>query len=411
MSYYPEQTQLDNNFVVYNGEEFGEDFVGERQQEEEFEGEEEFYSGHDFDPNDKVDSSGIEIRPTLNSRDFSSGKLFVGGVSWETTEGLNCGLTRNILVSKFKQLVGFLFYRQFTEYFSKYGEIKDSVIMMNKHSGRPRGFGFVTFSDSVVADKVLAEEHIIDGRVVEVKRTVPRENMEVKGVMETRKIFVGGIPPSFTDDELKEYFSSYGSILEYQIMLDRTTGRSRGFGFVTFESESSVKKVFSMGKIHELGGKQVEVKRAEPKGAGGDYSGSSGKSYGGFRSSVDGSGSYSSGGRNGGKRGRVNSEYNNMNGIYGSYGQSYGGSSATFYGNYGGGYGYGFGYAGPMFNPAGYGVNTYGIVGSYGGVAGYSDSKGYGRTGGYSNAGGYDSGKGYDKSDSSGTGRYHPYGR
>ncbi|KAJ7951607.1 hypothetical protein O6P43_027629 [Quillaja saponaria] len=80
MSYYPEQTQLDNNFVVYNGEEFGEDFVGERQQEEEF------YSGHDFDPNYKGDSSGIEIRPTLNSRDFCSGKLFVGGVSWETTE-------------------------------------------------------------------------------------------------------------------------------------------------------------------------------------------------------------------------------------------------------------------------------------------------------------------------------------
>lgn len=54
----------------------------------------------------------------------------------------------------------------FFKYFNKFGEVTDSVIMMNKHSGRPRGFGFVTFADSAVADEVLAQEHTIDGRVV-----------------------------------------------------------------------------------------------------------------------------------------------------------------------------------------------------------------------------------------------------
>lgn len=54
----------------------------------------------------------------------------------------------------------------FFNYFSKYGEVTDSVIMTNKLSGRPRGFGFVTFADSAVADEVLAQEHTIDGRVV-----------------------------------------------------------------------------------------------------------------------------------------------------------------------------------------------------------------------------------------------------
>jgi heterogeneous nuclear ribonucleoprotein A1/A3 len=59
---------------------------------------------------------------------------------------------------------------------------------------------------------------------------------------------------------LKEDFSSYGSVIEQQIMLDHKTGRSRGFGFVTFESEDTVEKIFLEGKMHELGGKQVSQK-------------------------------------------------------------------------------------------------------------------------------------------------------
>lgn len=59
-----------------------------------------------------------------------------------------------------------LFSDTFANYFGQYGEITDSVIMLDKHSGRPRGFGFVTFSDPTVADKVLEDEHVIDGRMV-----------------------------------------------------------------------------------------------------------------------------------------------------------------------------------------------------------------------------------------------------
>lgn len=58
-------------------------------------------------------------------------------------------------------------------------------------------------------------------------------------------------------DKLKEHFSSYGKVVEHQIMLDHSTGRSRGFGFVTFESEDAVERVMSEGRMHDLGGKQV----------------------------------------------------------------------------------------------------------------------------------------------------------
>ncbi|RRT79058.1 hypothetical protein BHE74_00021725 [Ensete ventricosum] len=81
--------------------------------------------------------------------------------------------------------------------------------------------------------------------------------MPSKAGNKTRKIFVGGLPTSLTEDELKEHFSLYGEVVENQIMLDHSTGRSRGFGFVTFKTEEAVDKIISEGRMHDLSGKQV----------------------------------------------------------------------------------------------------------------------------------------------------------
>lgn len=361
----------------------------------------------DYDDNVDDSGGGNEIRHSINdsSRDSSAGKLFVGGIAWETSE------------------------ESFSNYFSNYGELTDSVIMMDKISGRPRGFGFVTFANPADADKVLEQDHVIDGRPVEVKRTVPREDMQVnRGVSRTKKIFVGGIPLTLTEDELREYFSSYGDIIEHQIMLDHVTGRSRGFGFVTFDSEEAVEKIFADGQLHELGGKQVEIKRAEPKRAGGDFpydnrlrrgGGGDSKSFGGF--GRGGSGGY--GGGYGGKADRGYDDYGGGYGGYDGYGGGYGGGSAGFYGGYGG-YGYGFGFGGPMYGGAGYAGAGYGGPAGYGGGRGYGSGSGYGGKGfsggggggagggyGYGYGYGYDGSKGYDNSGGGGGGgaRFHPY--
>lgn len=393
-----EQKPYDDSLVAVNGEEQ----VHEENTEE---------HGIDY-----VDSAGNDLKRSVDDhRDSSAGKLFVGGISWQSTE------------------------ESFASYFSKYGEIIDSVIMMDKHTGRPRGFGFVTFADPAVADKVLEEEHIIDGRTVEVKRTVPKEDSQVKGVSKTRKIFIGGIPPSFTEDELKVHFSHYGSIVDHQIMLDSKTGRSRGFGFVTFESEESVESIFSEGKTHELGGKEVEIKRAEPKRASSDYAngsrpryggGSAAKSYGGGAAKSYG-GSYGS--ADGGYSGKMGRGYGGYGG-FDSYGGDYGGGSAGLYNGYGGGeYGYGYGFGGPMYGGgagyggggagyggggagyggrgAGYGGGGYSMPGGYGGATGYGGgAAGYGVGKGGGGGGGYGGTKGYARGGSASE-RYHPYGR
>lgn len=74
--------------------------------------------------------------------DSDQGKLFIGGISWETTE------------DKLK------------EYFGNYGDVLQTVVMRDKITGRPRGFGFVVFSDPAVLDRVLEDKHTIDGRTV-----------------------------------------------------------------------------------------------------------------------------------------------------------------------------------------------------------------------------------------------------
>lgn len=54
----------------------------------------------------------------------------------------------------------------FNEHFGKYGEITDSVIMKDRHTGNPRGFGFITYADPSVVDKVIIDNHIINGKQV-----------------------------------------------------------------------------------------------------------------------------------------------------------------------------------------------------------------------------------------------------
>lgn len=80
---------------------------------------------------------------------------------------------------------------------------------------------------------------------------------------ESCKIFVGGLSPDVTDKEFSEYFSKFGPVKDAIVMVDRNTGSSRGFGFVTFEKEDAVDAV--MSKEHEIMGKYVETKRAEPR--------------------------------------------------------------------------------------------------------------------------------------------------
>ncbi|KAG0728274.1 Heterogeneous nuclear ribonucleoprotein 87F [Chionoecetes opilio] len=80
-----------------------------------------------------------------------------------------------------------------------------------------------------------------------------------------RKIFVGGIDYTTTDDTLREHFSSWGDVVDAVVMKDMTNNRSRGFGFVTFGSPDHVDAV-QKARPHKVDGRLVETKRAVPRG-------------------------------------------------------------------------------------------------------------------------------------------------
>ncbi len=78
------------------------------------------------------------------------------------------------------------------------------------------------------------------------------------------KVYVGNLPFSVDDEKLKELFSPYGEIEEATVISDKFSGRSKGFGFVTFKDEESAKKAISEMNEKEVEGRNIKVNEAKP---------------------------------------------------------------------------------------------------------------------------------------------------
>lgn len=86
------------------------------------------------------------------------------------------------------------------------------------------------------------------------------------------RIFVGGLPWAVGDNELRTHFESCGDITDAVVVMDRESGRSKGFGFVTFESDDSAQNAIESLDGSEMDGRSVRVSEAKPRperGAGG----------------------------------------------------------------------------------------------------------------------------------------------
>ncbi|MBK8235996.1 MAG: RNA-binding protein [Nannocystaceae bacterium] len=101
----------------------------------------------------------------------------------------------------------------------------------------------------------------------------------------SKKLFVGGLSWGTTDDRLKEAFGRFGEVTEAKIITDRETGRSRGFGFVTYAEPAAAEQAIKELDGQELDGRTIRVNEAQnqtrPRGGGGPRDGGPPRSFGG----------------------------------------------------------------------------------------------------------------------------------
>ena len=209
--------------------------------------------------------------------------IFVGGLSWQTTE------------------------ESLRYHFEQYGPVASVEVMKDRNTGDPRGFAFVVFSSLETVDLVMKDvgRHEINHKLVDVKRAQARgmappsihekRQMEMKQQQqqhqqqqqqqqqqqplqhtvtgptsstptECNKVFVGGLPPAVTKEDLVIRFTMFGTVVDAIVMMDQTNQRSRGFGFVTFDTGTGGAQAAVDAQPIDINGRMAEVKLATPKG-------------------------------------------------------------------------------------------------------------------------------------------------
>ncbi|OBZ89585.1 hypothetical protein A0J61_02367 [Choanephora cucurbitarum] len=186
----------------------------------------------------RLDTEPQSDKPIVASAaNTDEGKMFIGGLNWETTD------------------------ESLRDYFSQFGQVIECTVMRDPLTQRSRGFGFLTMKENAEVDKIVSQDHhYLDGKRIDPKRAIPREEQD-----KTEKIFVGGISPEVNEEEFRQFFTQFGTVLDATLMLERDTGRPRGFGFITFESSEGVEEALRQTHL-AIKDKTIEVKRAMPKG-------------------------------------------------------------------------------------------------------------------------------------------------
>lgn len=248
-------------------------------------------------------------------------KIFVGGLTGNTTD------------------------ETMREFYGQYGELTDVIVMRDPTTKRSRGFGFVTFAAKTHVDAAMAARpHVIDGKTVDPKRAVPKDDKNRnESNVSTKRLYVSGVREDHTEDMFTEHFGQYGKVVKSEIILDKVTNKPRGFGFVTFDDYDSVDQCVLL-RSHMINGFRCDVKKGLSKeemsaaqnqrdrsdrmgrSRGGDQRGGYGGAQGGWGAGAPQRGSWGGqqGGYGGGYGGAPGGGYGGQGGYGGGYGQQQG---------------------------------------------------------------------------------------
>ncbi|XP_065217027.1 ribonucleoprotein RB97D-like [Planococcus citri] len=138
-------------------------------------------------------------------------------------------------------------------------------------NGRSKGYAFINFTDPASANRVIQDRnHLINGKIATCKHVSPKKkkqnipkNFQKKEPQHLRVLYVGNVNTSTTNQQLKEYFEKYGSVVTAFIVYDENK-KSKGYGFVEFQSSASVEEVQEK-RPHKINDQEVQTVRTYPK--------------------------------------------------------------------------------------------------------------------------------------------------
>jgi nucleolin len=174
---------------------------------------------------------------------------------------------------------------QLASLFNTAGNVEMVEVIYDKVTGRSRGFGFVTMS-SIEEVEAVAQQfngYELEGRSLRVNAGPPPPQREESSFGSPRssfgggggggggfrndsnRLYVGNLSWGVDDMSLETLFSEQGKVLEARVVYDRETGRSRGFGFVTYSSSGEMEKAIESLNGADLDGRSIRVSVAEAK--------------------------------------------------------------------------------------------------------------------------------------------------
>ncbi|XP_018079813.1 TAR DNA binding protein L homeolog isoform X2 [Xenopus laevis] len=172
-------------------------------------------------------SSAVKIKRAVTK----TSDLIVLGLPWKTTE------------------------QDLKDYFSTFGEVIMVQVKKDAKTGHSKGFGFVRFTEYETQVKVMSQRHMIDGRWCDCKLPNSKSPDEP---MRSRKVFVGRCTEDMSAEELRQFFSQYGEVVDVFIPKP-----FRAFSFVTFADDQVAQSLCGEDLI--IKGVSVHVSTAEPK--------------------------------------------------------------------------------------------------------------------------------------------------
>lgn len=164
-------------------------------------------------------------------------KLFVRNLSYRTTD------------------------KDLKEYYGQWGKVEECSVMKDKGSGKSKGFGFVRyFKPSMVDEAMSNRPHELDDKKLEPHRAAPKEySAKPESHYTCNDIFVGGVRAGLSDDEIREYFSNYGTIVKINIPKVKDDPKKvRGFAVVSFDDYDPV-DICCHKKWHQINTWRLDV--------------------------------------------------------------------------------------------------------------------------------------------------------